>query len=77
MVWNVLQPVQRDKTSFKPGDAWHRLRVVRVGGWAEALVDGKRLALTPVPKDADKPGLFLRVIGCDVTVKSLRADILK
>ena len=82
-VWNGFQSVQRDlATSRRPAfhqgeETFHMLRIVCVNGWAEALVDGKRIALTPVPEDASHPGLFLRVIGASMEVKSLRADILE
>lgn len=56
---------------------FHTLRFVRVGAQAEALLDGRRLALVQVPLDRRNPGIFLRVVGCTVTVTSLKADTLR
>ncbi|HEY1122896.1 MAG TPA: hypothetical protein VGE67_14895, partial [Haloferula sp.] len=82
LAWNGFKPEQRQLTTvprpaFQPGDTYHTLRVVRVGDWAEALLDGKRVALAPVPPEITNPGMFLRIVGCEVTAKALRADILE
>lgn len=55
----------------------YTLRIVRVGSQAEAILDGKRLALVHVPSDLKNPGLHFRVVGCRVTIVSLTADTLK
>jgi hypothetical protein len=55
----------------------HTLRIVRVGRQAEALLDGRRLSLAHVPESLQNPGLYLNVVGCKVTVTSLKADTLK
>lgn len=55
----------------------HTIKMVRVGFWAEALLDGKRVALVPVPPDLDKPILKLNLMGSKLTVRSLRAEILE
>jgi hypothetical protein len=56
---------------------FHTLRIVRVGGQAEALLDGRRLALVHVPLDRRNPGVYLKTVGCKVTVTSLKADTLR
>ncbi|MEK7954415.1 hypothetical protein [Luteolibacter soli] len=80
--WNGFKPAQRQLTTtplppFRQGDSYHTLRVVRVGDWAEALFDGKRIALAPVPPELTNPGMFLRIVGCEITAKALRADVLE
>jgi hypothetical protein len=59
----------------KPG-AKHILRVVRVGNQAEALLEGKRIALVNVPPHIDDTGVCWFISGVEVTITSFRADVL-
>lgn len=56
---------------------YHTLRIVRVGDWAETLLDGKRMALMPVPPTSNNLHLTLQVVGSKVWVRSLRGDVLE
>lgn len=55
----------------------HTLRVVRVGKQAEAILDGKRLALVQVPDGLDDPGVFVHVSGATVSITQFTADLLE
>ncbi len=55
----------------------HTLRVVRVGPQAEALLNGRRLALVHVPENIKDPGVFFSASGCTITVTSLKAHTLR
>ena len=81
-VWSGYGPEQKKLATmaipaFKLDKGEHRFRVTRVGDWAEMLLDGKRLALVPVPRNHEHPGFYFRIVGCGVTVKKLRADVLE
>lgn len=81
-VWSGYGPEQKKLATmavpaFKLDKGEHRFRATRVGDWAEIQLDGKRLALAPVPREYGHPGLYFRIVGCGVTVKQLRADVLE
>lgn len=59
----------------QPGDL-HTLRVVRVGGYAEAILDDKRIALVPVPPHLDYPGTHWFVSGTEVEISGYTLDAL-
>ena len=59
----------------KPGEK-HALRVVRVGNQAEAILDGRRLALVNVPPHLDDTGVNWFVSGVEVTITSFHVDVL-
>ena len=54
----------------------HTLRLTRVGRQAEALLDGRRLALVHVPENLKSPAVYFNVSGCKITVTSFAADTL-
>lgn len=60
----------------KPGDL-HTLRLVRVGNWAEAILDGKRLALVAVPPHLDHTGTHWFISGTEVEVTGYTLDVLR
>jgi len=82
-LWRCAGPIpgglvaQRRSSSMADPNEVHTLRVVRVNGQAEALLDGRRLALVQVPPELKNPGLFLEVNGCKISVTALRADVLE
>ena len=59
----------------KPG-VKHTLRVVRVGNQAEAILDGRRIALVNVPPHVDDTGVNWFVSGVEVTITSFQVDVL-
>jgi hypothetical protein len=59
----------------KPGER-HTLRVVRVGNQAEAILDGKRIALVHVPPHHDDTGVCWFVSGVEVQISSFQIDML-
>jgi hypothetical protein len=55
----------------------HTLRIVRVGPQAEAILDGRRLALACVPTGIRHVGFYMRVASSNLNILSLRADVLE
>lgn len=64
------------RESWSPRD-WHTIRIVKVGDFAEALMDGKRMCITRCDPAFTKPGVYIHICGCIATFTALRADYLE
>ena len=55
----------------------HELRIIRINNQAEAILDGKRLALIHIPEGYDDPGVYIGVASCNVKIEQLTANVLE
>jgi hypothetical protein len=67
-----LAPAARPDFSLDP-EAWHTVRLCKVGSRTEASIDGKRIALASAPLDAFKLRVHFHFFGTKLTVRAFRA----
>ena len=53
------------------------VRIVKVGGFVEAQLNGATIALAPVRESTDQHGVFFQVIGARVKVHEVRVSALE